>query len=134
MKQLSLVSLLAASVAGNVFLFDKGAYVQVEIIEGITAGAVELTGDSKDPIAAKLTEEQTKSKLVCKTGGASNYPDRLYCTDSAAGGTFGGLVDEAVAADLLDEANSKLDEVGQEIVLEVGEGGKLYVSATEAPK
>ena len=121
--KLTLAALLAASLAGNVYLGDKGSYSQVVLVDGAPSRA-ELTGGAAAPLADALAEAEATEAVTCKRGYLSNQPEALYCSD---GVRVGFLVDESAAAALEDEASEKAGGSSDGVRVEV-DGGKVYAS------
>lgn len=87
---LTLGALLAASVAGNVYL---GSGEQVELVGEVGGAPVDLPQAARDKVLAQAAEAGAKPVVMCRLGVISNYPTRVYCTD---GHTAGWLLDESV--------------------------------------
>ncbi len=127
--KLTLAALLAAALAGNVYLLVDGKPVPVEIADvAAPPTAAELTGDAKTPLLEAAERAEAKGGIVCRHGVIANHPTDVYCTD---GGTAGWLLDKATAAALFGEASAKVEGVADAVAVTVLDD-KVYVGTKDA--
>ena len=118
-RSLTLTALLVASLAGNVYLLDKGASVQVAVVDAASIEGVEVRGGAKQPFAQAYAESGAQGALICKAGVIANLPPEVvYCAD---GGTAGFVLDAQVAEDLMAETGTRTGGLR----LAVDGGGKV---------
>ena len=84
-------------------------------------------------LTAQIEQTASTKPFSCKRDVIENFPGRLYCEDGDRGGFLvGGKVED----DLVAEADSKMDVVAGELIIQLGEDGKLYagvVGVRESP-
>lgn len=85
--KLTVGALLAASLAGNVFLLDKGEMHEVVVIDH-TEPQDEVVGGAEVPLGAKLAEVP-HGIYLCRRGVIDNLPkETVYCQDPKGNGAF----------------------------------------------